>query len=189
MLPSALSRLQLCKPQTPNHSAEEHQVLEDDIHIMDASLQFINELLRNMLDMQRAAHQQMNISMAPTDILRDVLEPVASILYLRGNKVEIITECPPNIVVESDRLRLKQVVLNLAVNSTKFVSKGFIRLRCVVVNVPEHEQQGGNECCRDDELASPSQAPTSVQIHLEDSGPGESTISIVIVILGIIPPG
>ena len=89
--------------------------MQDDLRIADASLQFIDELLRNMLDMHRAANQQMKITMAPTDILQDVLAPVASILYLRGNKVEIKTECPPDLAVLSDRLRLKQIVLNLAV--------------------------------------------------------------------------
>jgi CheY-like chemotaxis protein len=94
----------------------------------------------------------MKITMAPTDILRDVLEPVASILYLRGNKVEVIAECTANVVVISDRLRLKQVVSNLAMNATKFVERGFIRLKCVVI-----ETQSGTQ---------------SVQLHVEDSGPG-----------------
>jgi len=44
-------------------------------------------------------------------------------------------------------MRLKQVVLNLAANSVKFVTKGFVRLRSIVVE-------------------------NAVQIHVEDSGPG-----------------
>ena len=61
----------------------------------------------------------MKITMAPTDLFKDVLEPVASILHLRGNKVEVLIECPPDLVAISDRLRLKQIVLNLAMNSIK----------------------------------------------------------------------
>lgn len=135
----------------PEQSAQDRQVMRDDLKIIDASLQLINELLRNMLDIHRAANQHMKITLAPTDLFKDVLEPVASILHMRGNKVEIITECAPNIVAMSDRLRLKQIVLNLAVNSTKFVEKGFIKLKCIV-------EDGHNG--------------PSVQIHLEDSGPG-----------------
>lgn len=52
--------------------------------------------------------------MAPTCVMQDVLAPVASILYLRGNQIKVITECPPNLAVLGDRLRLKQIVLNLA---------------------------------------------------------------------------
>ena len=36
----------------------------------------------SMLDMHRAASQQMKISMSPTDILQDVLEPGKSIVKL-----------------------------------------------------------------------------------------------------------
>eukprot|EP00525_Craspedostauros_australis_P013052 CAMPEP_0198135326 /NCGR_PEP_ID=MMETSP1442-20131203/60532_1 /TAXON_ID= /ORGANISM="Craspedostauros australis, Strain CCMP3328" /LENGTH=390 /DNA_ID=CAMNT_0043796491 /DNA_START=36 /DNA_END=1208 /DNA_ORIENTATION=- len=114
---------------------------------MDASLQFINELLRNMLDMHRAADKQMKITMAPTDLLRDVLEPVAAILYLRGSEMQILVECPNNLMVLTDRLRLKQIVLNLATNASKFVEQGFIRLRAAIID-------------------------GCVQVNVEDSGPG-----------------
>ena len=68
---------------------------------------------------------------------------------MRGSKdaVEIVTDCPPNLIVETDRLRLKQIVCNLATNSTKFVNNGFIRLRA--------------ETCEG-----------SVVLYVEDSGPG-----------------
>lgn len=215
-LSSAIAALSFVTAATnePNPTEEDLSVMKEDLHIADASLQFINELLRNMVSsiehalafswfflntpnpccilperlpllagygesfftylfvhctfqqsnhffscpisfshsQHRAANQQMNITMAPTDIMSDVLEPVASMLYLRGNKVEVITECPSNIVVISDRLRLKQIVSNLAMNATKFVQRGFIRLKCVVV-----ETENGRQ---------------SVQLHLEDSGPG-----------------
>jgi len=89
----------------------------------------------------------MKLHMEPTDILRDVLEPVASILFMRGAKVEILTECPPNVIVNSDTIRLKQIVLNLASNSSKFAEQGYIRLRVDVLD-------------------------NNVLIHVEDSGPG-----------------
>ena len=72
--------------------------------------------------------------MAPTDLRRDVLEPVAAILHLRGSKVKVIVDCPENLLVESDRIRVKQIALNLAVNSSKFVTVGYIRLRGEVVD-------------------------------------------------------
>jgi signal transduction histidine kinase/CheY-like chemotaxis protein len=122
------------------------EALRDDIHIVDSSLQFINELLRNMLDVHRSGNE-IKLNITPTDILRDVFEPVASILFMRGAKVEIKTDCPNNLIVMSDRMRLKQIVLNLAANATKFVEQGYIQLRAEVVN--------GN-----------------VTLLVEDSGPG-----------------
>lgn len=119
-----------------------------DIRIVDSSLQFVNELLRNMLDIHRTTNKHMKLDMVPTDILRDVFEPVASILFMRGNSnVEISTVCPANLIVLGDRMRLKQIILNLSSNSSKFVQRGFIRLRAEVVK-------------------------DNVFLYVEDSGPG-----------------
>jgi hypothetical protein len=49
---------------------------------------------------------QLRIEMKPTDILRDVFEPVESMLYSRGSNFEVVVDCPENLVVSTDRLRL-----------------------------------------------------------------------------------
>ena len=100
-------------------------------------------------DINRATNRRLKINMSPTDLLRDILEPAGGILCLRGSKeaVKILTDCPPDLIVETDKLRLKQIICNLATNSTKFVNYGFIRLRA--------------ELC-----------DGSVVLYVEDSGPG-----------------
>ena len=93
----------------------------DDVIIIDASLHFANDLLRNMLDMHRAATNQLNVDFTPVDILHDVLEPVANMLYTRDADYEVQIACPEDgLIVMSDRLRLKQMVLNLARVSSVF---------------------------------------------------------------------
>ncbi len=100
-----------------------------------------------MLDMHRVASNQMKIVRAPIDLMKDVFEPVASMLYRRGEDFEVLLECPENLMVLTDRLRLTQIIFNFGRNATKFVTKGFVRLRAEVVE--------GN-----------------VQLSVEDSGPG-----------------
>jgi signal transduction histidine kinase len=118
----------------------------EDIQVVDNALRFINELLRNMLDMNRASSGKLQVKSAPVDLLRDVLEPVAGMLYRGGEgnigrsgkgiaKVQMIVDCPEDIIVQTDVLRLKQVVLNLGRNSVKFVHDGFIRMKAEVVEV------------------------------------------------------
>eukprot|EP00977_Amphora_coffeiformis_P011150 scaffold2661_cov166-Amphora_coffeaeformis.AAC.4 len=121
--------------------------VKEDVGIIGSSLQFINDLLRDMLDMNRASSNQLKIDKSHVDILKDVLEPVAAMLYARGGNFEVQVECPRNLVVESDRLRLKQIVMNLGRNAAKFVTQGFIRLKANVEN-------------------------GHVRILVEDSGPG-----------------
>jgi signal transduction histidine kinase/CHASE1-domain containing sensor protein/CheY-like chemotaxis protein len=127
---------------------EAREVINEDLSIIDSSLQFINDLLRNMLDMHRAKSKQLTIDWAPVDIMEDVFKPVDAMLYRRGGDVKIDLVCPPNLVIVSDRLRLKQIVLNLGRNALKFVEKGFIRLTAVVV------------------------FDGTISLFIEDSGPG-----------------
>lgn len=150
-LGSAIAALSFVAAAIPNEerviTEESRKRMMDDVAIVDASLQFINELLRNMLDMHKAADKQLKINLGPTDMRRDILEPVAAILHLRGSKVKVLLDCPDALVVETDRMRVKQIALNLAINSSKFVTKGYIRLSAQVTD-------------------------GRVRLCLEDSGPG-----------------
>ena len=157
----------------------------EDVRVVDHALRFINDLLRNMLDMHRAASSQLQVNMSPVDLLRDILEPVAGMLQRGGerngsrksradDKVKILVDCPENLFVMTDPLRLKQVILNLGRNSVKFVHEGFIRLRAEVVVV---DNSNGtvtiNDYDSNDIEAGTSTPPNStVRLYVEDSGSG-----------------
>ena len=128
-------------------SPENRASIKSDIAVVESSLQFVNELLRNMLDLHRSKDKVMKLQMSPTDLLKDVFEPVVSILFMRGAKVDVLADCPQNLIVYADGMRLKQIFLNLAANSSKFVEQGYIRLRAEVID-------------------------DNVHMHVEDSGPG-----------------
>ena len=42
-----------------------------DVRIIQSSLKFINDLLRSLLDMQKAASNKLRLEIRPTDIYRD----------------------------------------------------------------------------------------------------------------------
>jgi signal transduction histidine kinase len=115
---------------------EELQMLREDTDAIETSLSFTNELLFNLLDLHRAESYQIKIETAPVDLKLDVLEPVASMLQLHrdSTSAKIQLDCPNNLIVLSDRLRLRQMVLNLGRNSTSFCTEGVVRLRGYVVN-------------------------------------------------------
>lgn len=115
----------------PLQDKQSIESVREDFVIVDNSLQFINDLLRSMLDYHRASSRQLKIEPVPTDILRDVLEPTAAI-YNRSDNFEILMDCPENLIIMTDGLRLKQITLNLARNSAKFISEGFIRFQVTV---------------------------------------------------------
>ena len=145
---SACSFVKSAVNETPPMCEKESQdSVREDVGIIDSSLTFINDLLRSMLDMHKAESMKMDINLSPADLKRDILEPVAAMLYQRDSNFTVEIDCPENLIVSTDKLRLKQVVINLGRNSSKFVERGFIRFVATVV----HHR---------------------IRIYVEDSGPG-----------------
>ena len=83
--------------------------LRDDAKVVESSLFFVDDFLRNTLDIHASAANAIEMRMAPVDLLKDVLEPVCSILHQRDGHVNVSFDCPENLVVLTDCLRLKQV--------------------------------------------------------------------------------
>jgi len=139
---------------------DKRKEVQDDINIIDSSLHFINDLLRNMLDMQRAGSNQIHINIKPTNIMDDIFKPVEAMMHLRDVPYKVIMEVDSGLnsgddeddnqlVVMTDPMRLKQVLLNLTRNASKFVEKGFIRCS-----------------------ASVNPINGFVELRVDDSGPG-----------------
>uniref|UniRef100_A0A7S3L3M9 histidine kinase n=1 Tax=Amphora coffeiformis TaxID=265554 RepID=A0A7S3L3M9_9STRA len=125
-----------------------NEAIVEDVNVIKSSLTYINDLLRSMLDVNKVASKQMVLDVVPTDLYRDVFEPVKTIISRRENPFTIVLDVPSDLLINTDRMRLKQVVLNLASNAAKFVDKGFIRLSAKVLS------------------------SKAVVIAVEDSGPG-----------------
>jgi CheY-like chemotaxis protein len=120
--------------ENPINTQESLKAIREDVEIIDSSLTFTHDLLRSMLDMHRAASHNLLVHESPLDVARDILEPVVSMLYQRNVGFDILTECPEGLFVVSDRLRLKQILLNLCRNSARYVQKGYIKIGANVVN-------------------------------------------------------
>jgi len=117
------------------------------MHLIKSSLQYIHELLDNMLVLHQTSVGIFELYETRTNIY-DVLVSVRSMLLRHSSAFTMEVECPKTLTIMADKLRLKQVILNLAKNSTKFVEKGFIRLSADRVSQNE------------------------LRIRVEDSGPG-----------------
>jgi len=68
------------------------------------------------------------MSISPVDVLEDILKPVHTMIYNKRLGFEVLIEGTPGLVVTTDKIRVQQILLNLANNALKFVSNGFIRL-------------------------------------------------------------
>lgn len=133
-LSAALSALTFVKSAIAEKTTVETKEIDDDIQIVDSSLRFINDLLRSMLDFHRVKSKKMKLNIEPFELDKDLLLPVKAMLYTRDSNIKIETDCPPGMVLKTDPIRMKQVILNLGRNSVKFVEKGYIRFAVKVVN-------------------------------------------------------
>jgi CheY-like chemotaxis protein len=138
--------------ENPLATEEEKRAVLGDVGIIGSSLSYVNDLLRNMLDMHKASCDQLRIDMSPACLWKDVFEPIATVLHKRDAQYEVQVDCPETLTIMTDRIRLKQIVLNLASNSCKFVEAGYVRIGASVSSTDEHNK--------------------SVRVFVEDSGPG-----------------
>ncbi len=105
---------------------DEH--LSDMRRIERASLHLL-ELINDVLDMSKIQAGHVDLEVTACDIaalLLEVQDTVAPAAEKNGNKVTL--EFTGEIEVESDALRLKQALLNVASNACKFTSDGTIVL-------------------------------------------------------------
>ena len=89
----------------PLKDEESRRLVREDIEVVDTSLRFVSDLLRQMLDMHRAADHQLTLKLKLTDILHDILEPVAAMMHSHGvstQKVKVEVHCPPDLLVLTD---------------------------------------------------------------------------------------
>jgi len=122
---------------------------EKDLSLVGDCLCFIHELLDNMLDLSKFSKGEVTLRITPLSVRDDVLIPIKAMLDKQSSNIKLIVETDDLHMVHGDALRLKQIVLNLAKNSTKFVEEGFIRL-----------------------IAKASPDPGKIIVIVEDSGPG-----------------
>ncbi|KAL7572145.1 hypothetical protein ACA910_005504 [Epithemia clementina (nom. ined.)] len=87
-----------------------------------------------MLDMHRAtAAEEAEFVLTPANLLRDVLQPVCTMLKQRCFNFEVSCECPENLTVATYALCLQQILLHLGVPATNSFVQGFVRFRAAVV--------------------------------------------------------
>lgn len=104
--------------------------LQEDVQVIGSSLLFVDEFLRSTLDLHASA--SLEIHPTPTNLLKDVFEPVGSILRQREGPVHLEVECADNLVVSTDCLRLKQVSAqrrNKRQNVSRLILHAFLGFR------------------------------------------------------------
>lgn len=88
-------------------------------------------LVGNVLDLSRLDADKLAFSLepvAPVELLREVVNSFEAETRRKALDVRVETEMPEALMIETDRLRLRQVLVNLIGNAVKFTSSGGVRI-------------------------------------------------------------
>jgi signal transduction histidine kinase len=118
-------------PVNPEQQEFLEAVLRNGRHLLD--------LINSVLDLSKIEAGAMTLQLAPTDLREAVTEAVADTASLRTvRRQECTVEVDPDaLVAVVDGLRIKQVLINLLSNASKFTPEaGLIRLAVVRTRAP-----------------------------------------------------
>ena len=102
-----------------------------DLSAIYTSSQHLLSLVNDVLDFSKIAAGKMELHKEMLDFREIVVGVMSTTLALVGDKdIELIEEVEENLpTVYADRVRIRQVILNLMSNAAKFTEKGSITLR------------------------------------------------------------
>lgn len=107
-----------------------HDNRREDLERIYLNSQHLDGLIRDVLDLTRIEFGQLQLSCAPLD-MAEVLEPIIVISRQLAQEKQLTwhTDIPESLpYVWGDRLRLRQVILNLVNNAIKFTAQGEVTL-------------------------------------------------------------
>ena len=89
-------------------------------------------LLNNILDLSKVEAGKLEVELAATDLCALVQETLAQLEgQLHGKAVSLLAEIPAAVApLETDRGKLKQILINLVTNALKFTAQGTTE-RCI----------------------------------------------------------
>lgn len=109
-----------------------HPTVQDCLQTVKSSADLLLTLLNDLLDSARIESGKMELESAPFR-LRDVADHLTRVLSLRAAEKGLVFTCQfsndlPDAVI-GDRMRLQQILLNLAGNAIKFTERGEVTIR------------------------------------------------------------
>jgi len=105
-----------------------------DVMAIYRAARHLGDLINDVLDLSQIEAGRLPISPEPADltaVIGEAVEIVRGLAEAKGLSVEV--QVPPELpILQLDRTRIRQVLLNLLTNATRFTDKGYIRVRAAL---------------------------------------------------------
>jgi signal transduction histidine kinase len=108
---------------------------QKQLTIVKSSASHLLGLINDVLDISKIEAGRIELSLEEfkiDDMMQDVVQTFSQMVSEKG--LDLITEVPENLVLFSDKRRVKQVFMNLVSNAVKFTDRGTIKIAARVLN-------------------------------------------------------
>jgi two-component system, sensor histidine kinase len=108
-----------------------------------ANCQALLSLVANVLDLSRIEADKISLTyepVSPLDLVQEVVRSLEQDARAKGVAVRIQFEMGSSTTISTDRLRLRQILVNVLANAVKFTPRGEIRISLGVNNGGEGER-------------------------------------------------
>jgi signal transduction histidine kinase/ActR/RegA family two-component response regulator len=115
----------------------------DLVERLRANSRALLSLVGNVLDLSRLDADKLAFAsepVAPVELLREVANSFESETRRKRLELRVESEMPEATMIETDRLRLRQILVNLIGNAVKFTSSGGLRLAVRMAGGTESSQ-------------------------------------------------
>jgi len=134
----ALKDLYTDRDSFSTHSSIEQNKIADKeglyfVQLVLSSVAYVVDILTNTLDLNKCVDGKITLRPAICSLNKDIIEPIQEMMGACGSRV-LISISGEDVQIFIDKLRLKQVLMNLITNATKSTSKGFIHVATKKIN-------------------------------------------------------
>jgi signal transduction histidine kinase len=108
--------------------------MENDLRLIQKNGQHLLALINDILDMAKIESGKLNLIIEQFNLhetIEDVISITSSLANSKNLELRIEPDSDRDVLINADRTRLRQVLINLVNNSTKFTETGFISVRAV----------------------------------------------------------
>jgi len=122
----------------------EDKKLKSFVKTIRSSGKSLLSLINDILDLSKIESGKFEIIKSETNIY-ETLQEILDIFKLQAEqkniKLELISDnnIPPSLLM--DKVRLREVLINLIGNALKFTDKGFVKITLIKVNIPKHSSK------------------------------------------------
>ncbi|CAG0935252.1 two-component system, NarL family, sensor histidine kinase EvgS [Thermoflexales bacterium] len=107
------------------------EIMENDLRLINRNGQHLLSLINDVLDMAKIAAGKMNLNIEHFnlhEVLTDVVNITAPLARDKALVLQLETEASPDLEIEADHIRLRQVMINLVANAIKFTETGGVTI-------------------------------------------------------------